>query len=821
VIGLSPTFFKRAGVGNWSGYAGMGGMQIASVTAWVSIVSKFPCESGIILQTPLNECISGRLLNQAHSMKFLQPLPFSFAALFAICFTAFAEALAPLPDIPEPVTSFGAAVSDGSLYVYGGNTGKAHEFHRDCVRGDFFRLKISGGAAWEKLPGGEGLLSCSLVSWQGGVIRIGGMTARNTKGEKNDLRSTDEVLRFDPSKNAWKPLTPLPEPRSSHDAAILNDTLYVGGGWMLRGKDGEGDATDGSNGARWHQTLLSLDLHAPEKGWKSQAQPFERRALAAVAYSGRVWFLGGLDSHDELSRGADWFDPASGHWGKGPDLPKGTMAGFGIAACVEGGRLFISPFSGKVYALSADETQWELTTTLNPARFFHHLLPLGDGHLVAIGGSNDKGHVKELEIVSVGSAVGSDTSDGSDSSSRATGWPQWRGPGRDGISAETGWLNNSQNDWPAEGPPLLWRAQVGVGMSSCAVAEGRVFAQGNDGNGSDSVFAFDAATGAALWKYTYPCASAAHEMSIVPNGPGATPTVTGGHVFTLSREGDLLCLEAANGHVLWQKNLVADLGGKRPVYGYTQSPLIDHGSVFLDVGSEPEKTGSTMALDAATGETRWRAGSGEAGYSSARVFERHGKRFVAMFKGEALDVFDPADGRVLWSHRTTVQDYCNALTPVFVGTSVLVSNTGTDPARLLAWDLGETPNVREVWAQRQFAMLFNNAILHEGCLFGFNEKRQGRSEFTCLDSATGEIRWVSDAVPIGTFILAGKRWIFLTRAGEVVLAPAASAELKPIARFRALEGKGYATPALAGGRLYVRSNNGEVAAFDLRGRVPK
>jgi len=622
-------------------------------------------------------------------------------------------------------------------------------------------------------------------------------------------------LRYDPSKGVWEPLPPLPEPRSSHDAAILNETLYVGGGWMLRSKDGKGDASDASDDARWHRTLLSLDLRAPEKGWKSQPQPFERRALAAVAHAGRIWFLGGLDSKDELSREADWFEPASGHWGKGPDLPKGTMAGFGIAACEEGGRLFISPFSGKVYALSADESRWELVTSLSPARFFHHLLPMGDGRLVAVGGSNDKGHVKELEVVDVRGSDRSDRSDRSDTS--GAGWPQWRGPRRDGVSPETGW----RADWLVEGPPVLWRAQVGLGMSSCAVADGRVFAQGNDGNGADSVFALDAATGAALWKHSYPCASAAHEMSIVPNGPGATPTVTGGHVFTLSREGDLLCLDAANGHLLWQKNLVADLGGKRPVYGYTQSPLIDHGSVFLDVGSEQDKTGSTVALDAATGETRWRAGSGEAGYSSARVLERDGKRFVAMFKGQALDVFDPADGRVLWSHRTTVQDYCNALTPVFVGSSVLVSNTGTDPARLLAWDLGDKPKVRDVWAQRQFAMLFNNAVLHDGCLFGFNEKRQGRSEFTCLDAATGEIRWVSDAVPIGTFILAGDRWIFLTRAGEVVFAPATSRELKPTARFTALEGKCYATPALAGGCLYVRSNAGDVAAFDLRGNAPR
>jgi len=112
--------------------------------------------------------------------------------------------------------------------------------------------------------------------------------------------------------------------------------------------------------------------------------------------------------------------------------------------------------------------------------------------------------------------------------------------------------------------------------------------------------------------------------------------------------------------------------------------------------------------------------------------------------------------------------------------------------------------------------MFNNAIYHDHCLFGFNERRSGKSEFVCLDAATGEARWTSTEVPIGTFILADAFWIFLTRTGEVALAPASVTELKATARFKALEGKCYATPALAGGRLFVRNNAGEIAAFDLR-----
>jgi Kelch motif len=303
------------------------------------------------------------------------------------------------PPLPRAAVSFGAVFCDGWLYVYGGNTGKAHEFNRECVKGDCFRLRMPDGVAWEAAPGGQALLGAALVAWDEKVIRIGGMNARNEKGKKNDLHSTEEVARLDPISQVWEALQPLPEPRSSHDAAVLDGTVYVGGGWRLAGDDGDGGK------AAWHKTLVSLDLHAPENGWKSWPQPFERRALAVVAFGRRLWFIGGMDSKDQPARSVDWFDPATGKWGKGPDLPDGTMAGFGVAACVEGGRLFVSPFSGKVSALAADETQWEEVAQLNPPRFFHRLLPLGDGRLVAVGGSNHQGHVTQLEIVTPGSGV--------------------------------------------------------------------------------------------------------------------------------------------------------------------------------------------------------------------------------------------------------------------------------------------------------------------------------------------------------------------------------------------------------------------------------
>jgi hypothetical protein len=314
-----------------------------------------------------------------------------------------------LPQLPQPATSFGATIANGWLYIYGGNTGKAHEFHRDCVKGDLFRLAVAdlsstretGGADWEKLTGGLELLSPALVSFEGKVIRLGGMHARNEKGAKNDLHSTDQVMRYDSTSARWEPLPPLPEPRSSHDAAILGHVLYLGGGWSLSGDDGDGAR------ARWCDTLLSIDLHALEKGWRSQPQPFQRRAVAVVAHEGRIWFIGGMDNQDKQSRQVDWFEPATGAWGHGPELPESPMAGFGIAAAELQGSLYVSPLSGTISRLSTDGSQWEEDSKLRIPRFFHRLLPLADGRLLAIGGSNKQGQVRELEVIAVQSRASS------------------------------------------------------------------------------------------------------------------------------------------------------------------------------------------------------------------------------------------------------------------------------------------------------------------------------------------------------------------------------------------------------------------------------
>lgn len=292
--------------------------------------------------------------------------------------------------MPEAVTSFGAVSHDGWLYVMGGHKGERHEYSAPMVSGAFHRLKLSEGASWEVLPAAEPAQGVALAAHGHCIYRIGGMAARNPPGEKSDLHSKDLVSRFDVRKGAWETIVPLPEPRSSHDAIVLGDTLYVGGGWTLAGSASQG---------AWRDGMLKLDLRESSPKWESVPQPFRRRALAMAGAGGRIYFLGGIDSEGDTSSAVDVFEVSSGKWSKGPDLPLGPMKGFGCSAVAQGGSIYYSGMKGDLCRLEADGAAWTVVGKLANPRFFHRLVPAGMRHLVAAGGEDSEGKRRDLEVL--------------------------------------------------------------------------------------------------------------------------------------------------------------------------------------------------------------------------------------------------------------------------------------------------------------------------------------------------------------------------------------------------------------------------------------
>jgi N-acetylneuraminic acid mutarotase len=295
-----------------------------------------------------------------------------------------------LPDLPEAVSSFGAITHGHYLYVYSGHTGREHAHSKDNLSQSFRRLDLRGGS-WEELPMRRPVQGLGLVAHDRYIYRIGGLEARNAAEEAEDLHSVADFERFDTESKQWETLPDMPMARSSHDAVVMGNTLYIVGGWCLTG-DSDG---------QWQDKALAVDLTASALQWQElPAQPFQRRALAAATAGGKVVALCGMNSSNKVDRTVNCYDPATEQWNTVAELPGQGMTGFGIAAWNYRDKLFVSASDGNVYCLKADGTEWETVTKLEQPRFFHRLVPHPDGGLLVVGGASRKDHLTGLEWLS-------------------------------------------------------------------------------------------------------------------------------------------------------------------------------------------------------------------------------------------------------------------------------------------------------------------------------------------------------------------------------------------------------------------------------------
>jgi N-acetylneuraminic acid mutarotase len=299
----------------------------------------------------------------------------------------------PYPDLPELVTSFGAATLDGSLYLFGGHTGGAHAYSFKEQGHQLHRLPLDGKSQWETVAEGPHLQGLALVAYKDTLYRIGGLTAKNAEGEEQDLWSQSEVAAFDLQAKSWQQMPSLPEPRSSFDAAVLEGVIYVVGGWNLQGA-GE---------TQWPKTAWKLDLTQNKPDWQPVPKPpFQRRALSVAAFDGKIFAIGGMQEDGGPTTRVDVFDPRSQTWSQAGHLEGDAMTGFGSAACATGGRLYVSTIQGNLQKLSKTGDSWEMIQQTPTARFFHRMLPLDDNRLLMVGGTSmETGKFGELEVLTV------------------------------------------------------------------------------------------------------------------------------------------------------------------------------------------------------------------------------------------------------------------------------------------------------------------------------------------------------------------------------------------------------------------------------------
>ncbi len=378
-------------------------------------------------------------------------------------------------------------------------------------------------------------------------------------------------------------------------------------------------------------------------------------------------------------------------------------------------------------------------------------------------------------------------------------WPNWMGPNHDGVSTETGWSDH----WPNDGLAVCWTQQIGIGFSSVSIVDGKLYTMGHAA-GKETVFCLDLETGEPGWTHSYesPLVKNLHE-----GGPGATPTVHGDFVFTLGKGGRLICFRRDGGKVVWSTELQEDLGVSLPEWGFNGSPLILDEMLILEGGR-------VVAYNKKTGKKIWQTEKHRAGYGSAAVFRQAGRTMLTTLDCDGLRLMQAVDGAEVAFFPWDSPFNTNSTTPIIIDGKIFISAGYNVGCGLLELKGGE---LELVYSNRDMRNHFNNSILFEGYLYGFdgNSNRGRTVHLKCMDAATGKILWQKHGFGCGSLMIANGRLVVLAENGELVLASATEKGYDELARSAFLEGRCWTVPVLHGGRIYGRNANGKLVCAQL------
>ncbi len=388
-------------------------------------------------------------------------------------------------------------------------------------------------------------------------------------------------------------------------------------------------------------------------------------------------------------------------------------------------------------------------------------------------------------------------------------WPQFLGPTRNGLSAETGLLDR----WPADGPKEIWRVPGGVGMSGLAISRGRVLTLVQRDE-KQWLIALDAKTGESVWQTSL----APEYQNAMGNGPRGTPAISGDQVFAFTGEGILSAHDFRDGKQVWSHHVVKELSGKEAEYGMACSPLVVGKHVIVTAGASK---GTLVAFDTNSGKQLWTAGSDSAGYSSPALLNGGGRSQVVAFTGSSALGVDPETGSVLWQYPFKTNFHCNIATPLEIQGQVFLSAGENHGSVLLALKpQGDKFELSEVWHSIGPKSVLRNewqtSMLLDGHLYGMDNVGGAGpiTHLTCIDAATGERKWQEARFGKGNLIAADGKLFITTMNGELVVARATPKRYDELGRATVLESTRQA-PALSNGRLFLRDDK-EIVCLDVK-----
>jgi outer membrane protein assembly factor BamB len=378
-------------------------------------------------------------------------------------------------------------------------------------------------------------------------------------------------------------------------------------------------------------------------------------------------------------------------------------------------------------------------------------------------------------------------------------WPCYRGPQKNGISAETGINKN----WSAKPPKKLWQVSLSDGgYSGPSVSNGMVFIIDHQGS-QDIVRALSLATGQQVWQYAYEDTDSANY-----GFARSTPTVDGDKVYTMSRLGVLNCLDFKTGKPIWTRDVVKDFGGERPGWDLAGSPLIDGKAVVVAAGGQKA---SVVALDKTTGQTIWQGGgSSVPGYSSAVIATINGTRQYVITVAKGIIGVDTASGNLLWGAQW--QNQCDVLASnvIVIGNSVFVA-CGYGKGCAMFEISGSNANM--LWQSKDMQPHFSSPILSGGYIYGNSDP----GNLVCIDPKSGQTMWKQPGFEKGGVVGVDGTIIAMNGSqGDVIMASLSPNGYKELGRMNSpLGGQSWTAPIVAQGKLIIR-NTKTLACYDLK-----
>jgi outer membrane protein assembly factor BamB len=380
----------------------------------------------------------------------------------------------------------------------------------------------------------------------------------------------------------------------------------------------------------------------------------------------------------------------------------------------------------------------------------------------------------------------------------AQDWSQWRGPARDSVIPAA----MIPKQWPAA-VKRGWSVEIGEGYSSPVVANGRAFLHSRR-DPEEIVTAIDLATGKVAWQQKYQSEFKKNQYATqMAKGPNSTPIIVGSRLYTLGVTGILTAWNISDGTVAWRNDYSASIDTSKLFCGTAMSPMLEGGSLVVQVGSDVHG-GRVLALDPATGKERWSSKGLGPGYASpVAVTIDNVRQIITMTNGSIIGI-DATNGAPLWSIPFPDEWHENIVTPVWTGSALIVSGTrqGTQ-AYAIARTAG-TWQPKQLWKNAEVTMYTVSPVVADNVIYGMSNKRRGH--FVALDAETGTVMWATQGRDgnHASILQTQEHLLFLTDGAVLIVARRTPEGFKEEKRYELGTGATWTMPVFLQDGLLVR-----------------